>query len=119
MLLHVVPPTWDDKLNGLRFFYRAEKEELENVQAVLKDFTEDQDKERQILDRFTFSEMKSFLEHVQISREGEQLSGKLAGWNKDGFLRLVEEWGSTFIVLKGGSPELEEFNEDQSASALQ
>jgi SpoVK/Ycf46/Vps4 family AAA+-type ATPase len=119
MLLHVVPPTWDDKLNGLRLLYRAEKAEITKAEAILKDFTQHQDKEREILDRFTFSELKSFLEHVQMSREGEQLSGKLNGWNKDGFLRLVDDWGSKFIVLKDGSPELEEFNEDQSASALQ
>jgi hypothetical protein len=119
MLLHVVPPTWKDKLDGLRFFYDAKEAELKKAKILLQDFTKDREKQAAILDRFTFSEMKSFLEHVQISRDGKQLSGKLTAWNKDGFLRLVEEWGSKFIVLKEGSSELEEFNEDQGASSLQ
>jgi len=119
MLLHVVPPTWKDKLEGLRLLYRAEEPELTKARDLLQDFTKDKERERGILDRFTFSETKSFLEHLQISREGAQLSGKLSSWNQDGFLRLVEEWGSKFIVLKDPSPELEEFNEDQGASSLQ
>jgi hypothetical protein len=119
MLLHVVPPTWKDKLEGLKLFYRADEAELTRVKAQLQEFTREKDKECGILDRFTFSEMKSFLEHVQIFREGGQLSEKLSSWNQDGFLRLVEEWGTKFIVLKDSSPELDEFNVDQAASSLQ
>jgi len=51
--------------------------------------------------------------------EGRILSEKLATWNRDGFLRLVEEWGGKFIVLKDPSPALEEFHENRQASALQ
>jgi SpoVK/Ycf46/Vps4 family AAA+-type ATPase len=119
MLLHVVPPTWDDKLAGLRLLYRAEESELAKARGYLEEFTREKVNERAILDRFTFSEMKSFLEHIQRSREGELLSGKLSNWNQDGFLRLVEDWGTKFIVLKEPSPELDEFRRDLEASSLQ
>ena len=119
MLLHVAPPTWNDKLERLKLFYRADDAELANAKILLQQFTNGKDKERGTLDRFTFSEMKSFLEHVQISRDGEKLSGKLHNWNEDGFLQLVKDWGNKWIVLKDGSAELEEFKEDEGASALQ
>ncbi len=120
MLLHVVPPTWDDKLNGLRYLYRANPAEVDAIRAKLDEFSKEQQRERAILDRFTFSETKSFLEHIQmLPLDGQFLSEKLAKWNKDGFLRLVEEWGSKFIVLKDSSPALEEFSEDKQSSALQ
>lgn len=120
MLLHVVPPTWDDKLNRLERLYPVEGSELVAIKAKLEEFTKDQLRERAILDRFTFSEMKSFLEHIQmLPLEGTVLSEKLAKWKREEFLQLVEEWGGKFIVLKDPSPALEEFNEDRQASALQ
>jgi hypothetical protein len=121
ILLHVAPPTWDDKLNGLRRLYRAEEAELATIKAKLQEFTRGELQKTAVLDRFTFSEMSSFLEHIAMLPQlnGAVLSEKLTNWNKDGFLRVVDEWGEKFIVLKDGSKALDEFNEDRQASALQ
>jgi len=119
MLLHVVPPTWRDKLESLGRFYRADPDELKKVKDILGDWIREDEQEVTYLDRFTFAETKSFLDHVQSSREGETLSQKLSEWNPQGFMTLVKDWGHKWIVLKEGSRELAEFNNDLGESSLQ
>jgi len=118
MLLHVVPPTWKSKLDHLERLYSGDRGEVAEAQRRLRLWTRRAVKERAFLDRFTFSETRSFLEHIRRTSH-EKLSQALGALGEDGFLRLVEDWGRSSIVLKEGLRELEEFKTDQTASFLQ
>jgi hypothetical protein len=119
MLLHVVPPTWSEKLKHLDRFYSADPSEVTQAEERLRKWTAKSAKEREILNRFTFAETRSFLEHIRRTRGHEKLSQAFRSWDQHGFLELVLDWGRKFIVLKENSSELKEYLEDQGSSSLQ
>ena len=119
MLLHVTPPAWEVKLQHLSSFYQGDAAELEKSANILKTFLAKKKVERELLDLFTFAEMKSFLEHIRRVCERDLLSDALQALGRPGFLALVAKWGKKSIVLRKGSADRKEFDKDKRASTLQ
>lgn len=124
LLIHVSPPSWTEKLRGLRFFQRGEKwssetesnlgVKLESLGGRVQDF----------LELFTFDEMKDFFAAL-AEESGETLEATINTINPERFQERVRYWGENVINLrtrvdKGEeNTDLKEYKEDSKASRIQ
>jgi hypothetical protein len=134
LLLCVGPPTWTAKLRNLGALYKiaakdAAPKELRASKALLAGWVKARSSARRGLDRFTFAEVRTFIEYlIRISKK-TVLSTALKSMGKDQFLQHVEYWAAEKIALReqvttadgarAPNPLLEEYLADCKASALQ
>jgi hypothetical protein len=132
LLIFMGPPSWAEKLLNLdQFWPRSEsngdKTKIDEDKRKVKDALSswigetDKDKTRELLELFTFGEMKSLLEEIA---SGKNLRETLEKTGEKGFRTIVEAWGDKDITLRKKdrgkkNPVYEEYVEDRELSRIQ
>ncbi len=132
LLIFMGPPSWAEKLSSLDQFWpksdsNGDKtkfdEDKGKVKAALGSWIgeADKDKTRELLDLFTFGEMKSLFEEIA---SGKNLREALEKTGEKGFRTIVETWGENYITLRKKdrgkkNPVYEEYLEDRGLSRIQ
>jgi len=126
LLVHIRPPTWNDKLSLLQKFWPGTKteEEIVAVREKLHLWVPLDHVLAKVLDRFTFGEFKSFLESIG---KGHALRTAIEGMDEEQFHQKIEKWGKSYIALRSeqdhqGEAELsllQEFELDEESSSVQ
>lgn len=126
LLICMAPPLWTEKVKKLEKFWTGTKEkgDVGFVQARLAEWVPSNHRLAEVLDLFTFSEFKSFLESI---RKGETLKTAITRTDEAEFNGNVQEWGENYIALNPKDKEKprrdlslrEEFEEDKRASSIQ
>ena len=122
LLVCMAPPLWQHKLDNIDIFLEAQygkpkPEEKTRIADTLRNWasigvlTES-------LDRFSFDEMRVFLEHFL---EGKPLDMFVADEeNQKRFVKEVKEWADKFITLREGTAVFKDYTEfDIKASRIQ
>jgi hypothetical protein len=97
LLVFMGVPSWEQKREKLfHFFPGVPKGELERIGGVLDGWLKGHDHEQQLLDLFSFGEMKSFF----YTLIGENTLGQVFSHERaEDFLSKVTTWGTTLITL--------------------
>lgn len=122
LLVCMAPPLWKDKLANIDIFLKAQygklkPDEKNKIADKLEKWAETGDL-AEPLDRFSFDEMRVFLEHFL---EGKPLDEVVADEeNQKKFVREVKEWATKFITLREGTAVYKDYTEsDIHASRIQ
>lgn len=123
LLLHVAPPSWEQKLNNLGALWVGPTQEgdLDIVQTKLQEWIGPTDQLRNSLDIFTYNEMKALLDTF---RGGGSLRAAIEADGAESRLRImVSTWARDFITLReqlGNEDSARaEFENDKRASRRQ
>ncbi len=119
MLLHIAPPKWKQKLEGLEILYKDHPADVDASRQLLQTWTLGNSGLRELLDFFTFSEVKSLLDYFLRMAPGKNLSAALTEAGLSKFSGTVQAWGEKQIMLRKNRPLREEFEGDRKGSALQ
>jgi hypothetical protein len=127
LLLCVGPPSWKEKLRGIR---QALKDlavgDIDKVRVLLELYA-DAPAARDQLDLFTVGDFRSFVESIRRGAQKETLLLALQTIDRERFQKEVNDWARTYITLataenKPHDAELDalaEFNLDKEASRIQ
>lgn len=127
LLLCVGPPTWNEKLKGLR---QALKDlavgDFDKVKELLEAYT-DAPAAREQLDLFTIGDFRSFVENIRRRANKDTLLLALQSIDRDKFQTDVSDWAKSYITLaraekKSQDAEMDalaEFVSDKEASRIQ
>jgi SpoVK/Ycf46/Vps4 family AAA+-type ATPase len=134
LLLHLGPPSWDRKVNGIAQFWmsadgrKATNAEILHLQETLRAWAPVGDELAKKLDYFTFGEMRSFFDSAMIDAGGpENLLLALEQRGQDSFMEKATRWHEEYITLRPRPParpkapedELTRYHEDEKASRRQ
>jgi hypothetical protein len=123
LLLFMGPPTWTEKLSRLEKFWPGAGTDDDKAEAkrILTSWIGPSDKTRDVLDLFTFTEMKTFFE--QLARGGNLRQALETIGEKD-YRKLVAEWADKYITLRERDADeqndiFKEYQLDRNLSRIQ
>ncbi len=119
MLLHIPPPTWDEKLAHLRLLHGGDATDIDSSEKLLREWTAGSSPLPDLLNRFTFSEVRNLFEHLRRTKASKTLSEALTAAGQGDFSDIVRKWVVDKIVLHDDGEEWKDFGDDQKRSSLQ
>lgn len=128
----VGPPTWKEKLKKLEVIakrFEVSKNQVDSARRLLEEWTEKAKPSNDLtkaLDRFTFAEVQSLLEHAcsETHKKKTEIGTALTALTKEKFVALVQRWEKDLIVLRERDGDKEngtrtEYEKDRKLSCLQ
>jgi SpoVK/Ycf46/Vps4 family AAA+-type ATPase len=128
LLVRMGPPTWEEKLRGLRKWLREKTKEdtdkeVDAVKTQLEAWGKEHTELRDMLSLFTFGEMNELMDHLRRTDPSGRVSAQLGTLKYDGFRALVKESFENTITLrrsdKTRNPTYDEFEADRDAVKVQ
>lgn len=116
LLLCVGPPSWNKKLEGLKYALKGlQVGDLSAVQTLLKKYSGEVGKQ---LDSFTVGDFRSFVESIMRRKEKDTVLAALQDIDERTFKELANGWAANYSTLSAEDLRVE-YELDREASRIQ
>jgi hypothetical protein len=118
LLLCMGPPPWTEKKERLEIWMSESEENRDKCKGIIVEWVNKNPTLEQMLDFFTYGEMKELFDSFRRSRGS--LEKWLKGEKERGFERTIRDWYEKMITLREGSENRTEYDQfDKHASRIQ